>query len=297
VNPTPAKIGGPETRGVPQPAPARSSRLAYSRYGEGEPLVLLHGHGFSRRSWDPVIPLLSPHRDVIAVDLPGHGDSPRQPEGEGSAPKDLALAVAELIAELGIGPVHIAGNSLGGWVALELGRTRWAKTVTAVSPAGLWGRTAPRYLRLSLRQSRINARVVRRLAPDAPRTRLSKTLFIAQASGHPSKVPDALVRAAIYDVATAPGFRDTLHGLERRRFRDGGGIRVPVTVAFGSRDRVLLPGLARRRGELPAHTRWVRLPELGHLAMFDDPRAVADLILESGRPRATEPAPGRDRQE
>jgi pimeloyl-ACP methyl ester carboxylesterase len=65
--------------------------LAYDRTGRGEPLVLLHGQGFSRRRcWDPIVDALAADRDVIA-DLPGHGDSPRQPKGTGSAPHDLVL--------------------------------------------------------------------------------------------------------------------------------------------------------------------------------------------------------------
>ena len=51
--------------------------LAFDRFGRGEPMVLLHGQGFSRRSWDPVVDALTDDHDVIAVDLPGHGDSPR----------------------------------------------------------------------------------------------------------------------------------------------------------------------------------------------------------------------------
>ena len=74
---------------------------------------------------------LAVDRDVIAVDLPGHGDSPRQPKGTGSAPHDLAVAVAELLDELGLPTVHLAGSSRG-WVALELGRLPRARTVTAL---------------------------------------------------------------------------------------------------------------------------------------------------------------------
>ena len=94
--------------------PARAARLAYDRSGRGEPLVLLHGQGFSRRCWEPVVDSLAADRDVIAVDLPGHGDSPRQPKGTASAPHDLAVAVAELLDELDLPTVHVAGNKSGG---------------------------------------------------------------------------------------------------------------------------------------------------------------------------------------
>jgi pimeloyl-ACP methyl ester carboxylesterase len=67
--------------------------------------------------------------------------------------------------------------------------------------------------------------------------------------------------------------------MEQRRFEDGAAITAPVTIAFGSRDRVLLPGIARHRDQLPDHTRWVTLAGCGHIAMFDDPQAVTDLLL------------------
>ncbi len=281
---------------VPQHEPSAAprqentgARLAYSRMGQGEPLVLLHGQGLSRRSWDPVIPLLANVFDVIAVDLPGHGDSPRQPKGAGNTPADQARAVAELLDELGLHSVHVAGNSVGGWVALELARLQRARTVTALSPGGLWGRRAPLLVSATMRQARINSRIVRRLAPRAPRTRLARALYFAQMSGHPSKVPYDMANTAVHDMATAPGFRETLRGAESTGFRNGTDIRVPVTVAFGSRDRVLPPGLTRRRKQLPPQTRWIRIIGSGHIPMFDDPRTVVALILHSTGPNAGEP--------
>src|SRR5919112_1675530 len=265
------------------------ARLAYTRLGAGEPLVLLHGQGLSRRVWDPVVTELARERDVIAVDLPGHGDSPRQPRGVGSTPLDQAHAVAELLDELGLTTVHVAGNSVGGWVALELGRLQRARTVTALSPGGLWGRHAPIFIGATMRQCRINARIVRGLAPNAPRSRLARALFMAQLSGHPSKVSYPLAKRAIHDMATAPAFRETLHAAEGTGFRDGAAIRVPVTVAFGTRDRVLPPLLTRRRSQLPPQTRWIEIKEAGHVPMFDQPGAVVALLLHASGPRADEP--------
>ena len=258
-----------------------ASRLAFDRTGSGEPLVLLHGQGFSRRSWDPVVPLLAEHRDVIAVDLPGHGESPRQSKGTGSAPRDLAVAVAELLDELDLPAAHIAGNSSGGWVALELGRLQRARSVTAISPAGLWRRRAPWHIRLGMRQARLNARLVHLLFPNAPKSRAGRALAASQVSGHPFRVPYGPARDTLAAMAESPGSRETLRALERTRFTGGADITVPVTVAFGTRDRVLLPLVARHRAELPTQTRWVRLRGCGHVPMFDAPQATADLVLSA----------------
>ncbi len=275
---SPLNVDSPSARA------AHASRLAYDRSGRGEPLVLLHGQGFSRRSFDPVVPALAVRRDVIAVDLPGHGGSPRQPKGAGNAPRDLAVAVAELLDELELPTVHVVGNSVGGWVALELAKLGRARTVTALAPAGLWRRSAPLHIRGGMRLARLNAKVVRRLFPNAPRTRIGRALAASQVSGHPIRMPYEPARDAVHAMAAAPGFRETLRALEKDRFSGGGAITVPVTVAFGTRDRVLLPGVARRRDELPEQTRWVRLRGCGHVPMIDDPAATADLLLRGSDP-------------
>ena len=176
---TNVSAGGCDVRTRAGEHSTRRSALAYDRAGAGEPLVLLHGLGSSRRSWDPVLPGLVGEREVIAVDLPGYGDSPLDRTRPGHTPGDLADSVAGLLDDLGLATAHLGGNSLGGWVALEMAKRGRARTVTAFSPAGLWQRSAPAYIRASLRQSRVNARIVHRLAPNAPRTRLARALLPA----------------------------------------------------------------------------------------------------------------------
>jgi hypothetical protein len=109
-------------------------------------------------------------------------------------------------------------------------------------------------------------------------------------------------------VAAAPGFRETLRAPEKRQFEDGGAITVPVRVAFGSRDRVLLPGVARGRDQLPDRTRWVTLPGCGHVPMFDEPgpwsrccsppptrQPAAASAIRSASKHALRPRPGGHR--
>ena len=116
--------------------------------------------------------------------------------------------------------------------------------------------------------------------PDAPRTRLARALFFAQVSAHPTRVPYGPGRRAVHDMATTPGFRQVLRGLESGHFWGGTEIPVPVTVIFGVGDQVLGPRSARRREQLPAHTRWFDLTGSGHMPMLDDPPAVTGLLLE-----------------
>ncbi|XIE77672.1 alpha/beta fold hydrolase [Streptomyces sp. SBR177] len=119
---------------VESAAGPRTVTVTYERRGVGEPLLLLHGIGHLWQAWEPVIDVLATERDVIAVDLPGFGASPALP-----APLayDLATVVPVLTAfcaALGIDRPHVAGNSLGGLLALELGREKLVRSVTALSP-------------------------------------------------------------------------------------------------------------------------------------------------------------------
>src|SRR3954452_5586040 len=111
--------------------------LDLHRGGFGAPLVLVHGIGHTWRGWKTMLPLLEDRFDVLAVDLPGFGYSKPLPPSVDSTPEALADAVEDEMARAGFDRAHIAGNSLGGWVALELARRGRAETVTAISPAGL----------------------------------------------------------------------------------------------------------------------------------------------------------------
>jgi pimeloyl-ACP methyl ester carboxylesterase len=116
--------------------------LVYDRTGSGPVMVLLHPLGGDRHVWDPIVPALAAERTVLTVDLPGFGEAPSLTSGT-PTPAALAEAVAEGLSALDLpgdedGRVHVAGNSLGGWVALELGLRGVAASVTAIAPAGLW---------------------------------------------------------------------------------------------------------------------------------------------------------------
>jgi pimeloyl-ACP methyl ester carboxylesterase len=254
------------------------SSLAYTRSGSGAPLVLLHGIGLSRRSWNPVIPALARHFDVIAVDLPGFGDSPAATE---ASPAALAEAVAGLLAELGVTTPHLAGNSLGGWVALELAVLGPVASVTLLSPAGLWKRDAPLYCRISLRTSRWLARHAARPLSRLVRYRLGRALVLGQTHGHPTRLTPGYARDALATMGTCPGFEAALAATASCRYLATAPITAPVTLAFGSRDVLLLRRQSRHLDQLPPGTQAETLPGCGHVPIADDPGAVAELITRA----------------
>jgi len=254
--------------------------LAFDRSGAGMPLVLLHGLGSARQAWNPVLPALADQFDVIAIDLPGFGESDPLPVEVVPHPAVLAKSVARLLDDLGITRPHVVGNSLGGWVALELAAIRPVASLTLLSPAGLWRGRAPLYNRVSLRATRWFASHATGLLSRLMRYRLARVLVLGQTHGRPARTGAQYARMAVRAMGTCPGFEAAMRATEPRGYLAGPAIDAPVTVAFGSRD-LLLRAASRRLDELPPGTRVETLPGCGHVPMADDPSAVVALISEA----------------
>src|ERR1700760_4958227 len=107
--------------------------LNHHRAGTGEPLLLIHGIGSRWQMWEPVLDLLTPHRDVIAIDLPGFGASGMPVAGTPAGPDSLTTLVQDFLREIGVERPHVAGNSLGGYIALELARRGQVRSAAALS--------------------------------------------------------------------------------------------------------------------------------------------------------------------
>jgi pimeloyl-ACP methyl ester carboxylesterase len=245
--------------------------LASERRGAGPVLVLLHTLGSDHTMWDPVVPLLEDQRTVVAVDLPGFGASPPLDGGRPVSPGRLAATVMAALAEEGIERPHVAGNSLGGWVALEAALAGAARTVTAIAPAGLWPRPlAPR--RDVARQTARAALPALDLLLRHPQLR---RLAMAGTTAHPERVPPDAVAHLVRSYATAPGFPEVNAAMRASRFERLAEIAVPVTLGWPEHDR-----LVARPRELPPSVRNVTLADCGHLPTYDDPPAVARLLLE-----------------
>src|SRR6202007_1765835 len=112
--------------------------LAYERHGSGEPLLLIHGIGHRRQAWYPVLDQLAEDYDVILVDLPGHGGSSGRPNPAVPIKDAFRHELEVVLNHLGVERPHVAGNSLGGLIALEMANDGLARSVTALSPAGFW---------------------------------------------------------------------------------------------------------------------------------------------------------------
>ncbi|HEY4277897.1 MAG TPA: alpha/beta fold hydrolase [Conexibacter sp.] len=254
--------------------------LAHDRRGSGPPLVLIHGIGARRGAWDPVVKLLADTRETIAIDLPGFGESPPLPAGEAATIAAFIDAVEQFFADAGLDRPHVAGNSMGGGIALELARRGVVASAAALSPIGFWNTPEKVTSRATLRMSRLMARraspVTSRLVSSAP----GRIVALSSFYGHPTRLDPAVARADIAALAASTGFDAALPRLRDYAFADGAALDpVPVTIGWGTRDRLLLyrTQSQRARQRLP-HARHVPLPGCGHLPMHDDPDAVASLL-------------------
>ncbi len=239
-----------------------------ARRGAGSPLVLLHTLGTDHHMWDPVLDRLARARDVLALDLPGFGGSPPV---AGASPGALAATVASWLAARGIERPHVAGNSLGGWVALEMAAAGHAASVTAIAPAGLWARP--------LEPKRATARALARLVLPvlAPLLRRpgARRLALGGTMARPENVPAADALRLVRSYATSPGFDAANAAMRGSRFTALETIDVPVTLAWPEHDR-----LVRRLQRIPPGVRSIDLPGCGHLPTWDDPERVARVLLE-----------------
>jgi len=258
----------------------KAAGIAHERAGEGEPLLLLHGTGGSRRHWAPVQPKLAAHYELIAVDLPGHGDSDPPPDDGDHTPVGYAARLAGFLDELGIHAAHIAGDSVGGWTALEMAKLGRARSVVAFAPAGLWSRRDPWRCSLKLWGMYRLGRLMAPLTDRALRSEAGRTRLLRGTVAKPLNLSPQEARDLIETYNSTATFTKHLAQTRRARFRDGTSIRVPVTVAWGD-DEQLIPAKARRQDELPPHTNAVMLSGCGHVPFWDDPEQVARTILET----------------
>ena len=263
--------------------------LDHHRGGSGEPLVLIHGLGHTWRGFKPMLALLEPRFDVLALDLPGFGRSAPLPAGIEPTPEALADAVERAMDAAGVETAHVAGNSLGGWISLVLARRGRARTVTAISPAGLqhareraWGANMMLGMRWLARNAPAPAPLLR--------STVGRTLFAGPALGKPwrADAEDLIEQTEMF--AHAPGFLRTLPPATRSHERGLDSIRCPVLVLWGTRDLILLPRQGRRFQRLIADSELRYLKGLGHTPMSDDPELLARAIEDFARRAARPPA-------
>ena len=259
------------------------SRGRSDRRGEGEPLLCIHGITDTWRTWELVLPKLAEHHDALAITLLGHSGG-RAPDRAGEVTLgDLVDEAERDMDDAGFETAHIVGNSLGGWIALELAARGRARSVVALSPAGGWdvgSRDALKtYWDLVLAQRFL--KVGEPIAVSLAARPRGRRLVLGNLVSHPAKVSAGLATALVRGAADCPAALPLLTESRRDGYPDLGGIDCRVRIAWGTRDRLLpVAKLSERFRKLLPDAEWIEIEGAGHLPQIDHPDRTAELILE-----------------
>ncbi|HTZ65066.1 MAG TPA: alpha/beta hydrolase [Solirubrobacteraceae bacterium] len=254
------------------------------RVGSGEPLVMIHGFSSSPVVWRPVLGRLEPSFDILAVALTGHAGGPQLPAGTPASVSALVDGVEREMDECGFDSAHIAGNSLGGWAALELAQRGRARSVIALSPAGGWepgSREEKRLKGLFSRNHALIARTRAYIPKLVTRPRLRRAMLGQAMSRADLLTPDEALKMAL-DVLDCTIYFDLMAAV----LRDGppasfDAVTSPVLLAWGTNDKILPEDrYAPRMRRLLPHARSMELGGLGHVPMGDDRELVARTIAD-----------------
>jgi pimeloyl-ACP methyl ester carboxylesterase len=252
------------------------------RGGSGTPLLLLHGISVTWRTWKPVLSLLEQHHDVIAPTLLGHSGA--APLAEGVEPSLMALVdgVEAELDKLGLDKVHIAGNSMGGWISLELARRGRARSVVVFSPAGAFGSN----LRIAalVKGMSVGMRMMESQGPRLEKlawTPRGRRMLAYSQFEHPERADPLELIADIRAIKNAPVVRPLLKVLSDKPMEPLPDPGCPIRVVWARKDRVVpykhygQPLLER----LPSAELIIQ-DGVGHVPMTDDPETVVRLITE-----------------
>jgi pimeloyl-ACP methyl ester carboxylesterase len=256
--------------------------LNHVRRGHGEPLILLHSLGGALVQWSPVMDQLTAEREVIAVDMPGFGESAELPDGVSPRAANLATAVLDFYDALGIeGTPAVAGISLGGWVAVECARQGGASAAVALCPAGFWKRS-PDESNRALERRRRRGRLARPLFRPMMATARGRRQALGRFIHHPERLRPGEAEAIARAYVTAPAYDEASALMRAGRIEELKSIKVPITLAWAEHDTLVrnkpLPSKL-----LPKRAEQVVLPGCGHVPTWDDPELVARVVLAGAR--------------
>jgi pimeloyl-ACP methyl ester carboxylesterase len=243
-------------------------------------LVLIHGLGSAATIWKSLIPQLLPHFSVIAVDLPGHGEAAIS-DSDAVDPHSLAIAIVEAVqSQLHFSTMHVAGNSLGGWIALEMGAVAPdnVKSITALAPAGLWHDGPTGKLPPSFFDSRLLAIISQFFMPIAFRLPPLKAIGYRKITHLWRELSYESCRDSVLAMARSTGYFPLWRGLRGRKFESVIPAQVNVSIIFGDYDLTLPEEIAQEKSVAPAHSHWVIVDNCAHVIMWNYPDMTVDFI-------------------
>lgn len=256
-------------------------KLSSHRTGSGPPLVLVHGLGGSWRSWDPVLPALSEHREVVAVDLPGFAGETR-PLAEPTLAA-LTDGLLEWLRDEGLADAPLVGSSMGARMVLELSRRGIGRHNVALDPGGFWTGREALVFRTSIAASVALLRRIRPVLPAVVGNPAGRTALLAQFSARPWALDADVVRTELEGYVISPSFSAVLDDLARGPRQEGaapGVVPGRLTIGWGRSDRVTFARQAVRAATAfpDAELHWFE--RSGHFPVWDEPAETTRVVLE-----------------
>lgn len=253
------------------------------------PALFIHGLGGSALNWTDLMYRMRGEVDGFAVDLGGFGLSPPPRDGDMS-PKGHAKALADVIEQLGLAPVHLFGNSFGGAVAINLA-ARYpllVRSLTLISPAlpSLYATKGNMHLPM-IAIPGVGERLVPKFlqAPATERIRMSITANFAD----PSRMPQARMDEAVAELEQRNGmpyvpevFLRTLRSLLKtyvdrgpdRPWKLAERVQAPTLLVYGRKDPLVDARTAHRATSVFRDAHVVVLPDSGHVSQMEHPDFV-----------------------
>lgn len=257
--------------------------MHFIQRGTGTKLLLIHGLGGSWQSWSTILDLLSVHRTVIAVDLPGHGSSPA--EGDRGTFLGLVGSVERYIAANGLTGIDVVGSSMGARIVLELARRGSVGNVVALDPGGFWRGWERTFFKVTIGLSGRLLRAIRPLLPMLSRYMVSRTVLLAQLSVRPWALDPQVVATELTGLSNTPTFDALVDDLAKGPEQTGPAAQSSggVVIGWGRQDRLCLPRQAiRAKAAFPsAHLHWFE--SSGHFPAWDMPEDTVAAILAAMR--------------
>ena len=253
--------------------------MHHLRRGSGKPLLLVHGLGGTWQSWNPMLDTLAAEREVIAVDLPGFGETPPLP-----GPLTLAAltdALQAFMTEHGLTGVDTVGSSMGARMVLELARRGVGGTAVSLDPGGFWSEGELRFFGVSLHASIKLLWVLHPALPALLANPVGRTALPAQFSARPWALSQEVTLTELQSFIDAPAFDRTLDALVASPPPEGGPTPGRVVLGWGRQDRVTLPRQAARVQRAFPHAELHWFDHCGHFPQWDAPDETARLVLRN----------------
>lgn len=254
--------------------------MYHTRVGRGKSLLLIHGLGGSHRSWDTILALLAKERDVIALDLPGHGRTPVEADsGTFTGP---ARSLEDWLVNENLGGIDMVGSSMGARLVLEMARRGRAGAVVALDPGGFWQGWERTFFRTTITTSIALVRALQPALPALTHNVASRTALMLQLSAKPWALHPSLVLNELRSFAGTSTFDDLVKDLATGPMQEGPpATDAPVVIGWGRKDRLCLPKQARRAMAAFPTAKMHWFAQSGHFPMWDQPMETTDVILKA----------------